>query len=128
LLRFYRGEPETAIEHLARAMRLSPLDPTLYQMQVGTGFSHLFAGRFDNASSWAEKAFLEAPNYLPAAAVAAASHALAGRPEDARQAMSRLRQIDPALRISNLNQWFPIRRPEDFARWVEGLRKAGLPD
>jgi hypothetical protein len=30
LLRFYRGEPEMAIEHLARAMRLSPLDPTLY--------------------------------------------------------------------------------------------------
>jgi TolB-like protein len=128
LLRFYRGEPEVAIEHLARAMRLSPLDPTLYQMQVGTGFSHLFAGRFDDASSWAEKAFRQAPNYLPAAAVAAASHALAGRLDEARQTMSRLRRIDPALRISNLNQWFPIRRPEDFARWAEGLRKAGLPE
>jgi TolB-like protein/class 3 adenylate cyclase len=128
LLRFYRGEPEIAIEHLTRAMRLSPLDPTLYQMQVGTAFSHLFAGRFDDASAWAEKAFREAPNYLPAAAVAAASHALAGRLEEARQAMSRLRQIDPALRISNLEHWFPLRRSEDFARWAESLRKAGLPD
>jgi hypothetical protein len=97
-------------------------------MQVGTGFSHLFAGRFDDASSWAEKAFREEPNYLPAAAVTAASHALAGRLDEARQAMSRLRRIDPALRISNLEQWFPIRRPEDFARWAEGLREAGLPD
>jgi hypothetical protein len=44
------------------------------------------------------------------AAVATASHALAGRLEEARQAMSRLRQIDPALRLSNLKHWFPIRR------------------
>jgi TolB-like protein/Tfp pilus assembly protein PilF len=128
LLRFYRGETDVAIEHLARAMRLSPLDPTLYQMQVGTGFAHLLAGRFDDASSWAEKAFREEPNYLPAAAVTAASHALAGRLEEAREAMARLRQIDPALRLSNLKDWFPIRRPDHFAKWAEGLRKAGLPE
>ena len=128
LLRFYRGEPDVAIEHLARAMRLSPLDPTLYQMQVGTGFAYLLAGRFDDASSWAEKALREEPNYLPAAAVASASHALAGRLEEARQAMARLRRIDPALCMSNLKNWFPIRRPEHFASWAEGLRRAGLPE
>jgi hypothetical protein len=112
LLRFYRGETDVAIEHLARAMRLSPLDPTLYQMLDGTGFAHLLAGRFDEASSWAEKAFREEPNYLPAAAVTAASHALAGRLDEARQAMARFRQIDPALYMSNLKDWFPVRRPE----------------
>src|SRR5450830_1160893 len=127
-LRAYCGEPDVAIEHLARAMRLSPLDPTLYHMQAGTAFAHFLAGRFDAASSWAEKAFRDQPSYLPAAAVNAASHALAGRMEEARQAMERLRQIDPALRISNLKDWFPIRRPEHFARWTEGLRKAGLPE
>ena len=49
----------------------------------------------------AGKALREEPNYLPAAAVASASHALAGRLEEARQAMARLRRIDPALRMSN---------------------------
>jgi TolB-like protein len=127
-MRAYRGETDVAIEHLARAMRLSPLDPTLYHMQAGTGFAHLLAGRFDEASSWAEKAFREEPDYLPAAAVTAASHALAGRLEEARQAMALLRQIDPALRRSNLKDWFPIRRPEHFAIWADGLRKAGLPE
>jgi tetratricopeptide (TPR) repeat protein len=109
-------------------MRLSPLDPTLYHMQAGTAFAHLLAGRFDAATSWAEKAFRDQPSYLPATAVNAASHALAGRMEEARQALDRLRQLDPALRISNLKDWFPIRRPEHFARWTEGLRKAGLPE
>jgi TolB-like protein len=127
-VRVYRGEADVAIEHQARAMRLSPLDPTLYHMQVGTGLAHFLAGRFDDASLWAEKAFRNQPNYLPGAAVTAASHALAGRMEEARQTMQRLRQNDPALRLSTLKDWLPIRRPEDFARWVEGLRKAGLPE
>ena len=39
-----------------------------------------------------------------------------------------VRQIDPALRISNLREWFPIRRAEHFATWADGLRKAGLPE
>ena len=128
LLRFYRGETDLAIEHLARGMRLSPLDPTQYQMHVGTGFAHLLAGRFDEASSWAERALREEPDYLPAAAVTAASHALAGRLEVAQQAMARLRQINPRLRLSNLKDWFPIRRPEHFTKWADGLRKAGLPE
>jgi TolB-like protein len=127
-VRVYRGEPELAIEHQARAMRLSPLDPTLYHMRVGTAFAHMLAGRFDEASSWAERAYREEPNYHPAAIVRAASNALAGRMEDASVAMDRLRQIDPAVRISNLKERHPIRRPADLARFVEGLRKAGLPE
>jgi len=40
-----------------------------------------------------------------------------------------LRQLDPALRASNLRFILgPYRRPEDLARWTEGLRKAGLPE
>jgi len=51
-LRAWRGESDGAIEHFARAMRLSPLDPELYRMQAGMALAHLFAGRFDTASSW----------------------------------------------------------------------------
>ena len=42
--------------------------------------------------------------------------------------MARLRQLDPALRLSNLKDLLTLRRPEDFAKWEEGLRKAGLPE
>jgi hypothetical protein len=59
----------------------------------------------------------------------AASHALAGRLAEAQQIMGRLRQLDPALRISNLGELLPqFRRAEDRARIVDGLRKAGLPE
>jgi TolB-like protein len=127
-VRVYRGEPEVAIEHQARAMRLSPLDPTLYHMQVGTALAHMLAGRFDEATLWVERAFREEPKYHPAAIVMAASNALAGRTEDARQAMEHLRRIDPTLRISNLRDRHPLRRPDDLARFADGLRIAGLPE
>jgi hypothetical protein len=69
LLRNFTGDTEIAIEHLARAMRLSPLDPSLYHMQAGTGFAHFLAGRFDDACKWAERALREEPNWVPASAL-----------------------------------------------------------
>jgi TolB-like protein/Flp pilus assembly protein TadD len=126
-VRIFRGESETAIERFERAMRLSPLDPILCSMQNGIGFVHFLAGRYAESSLWAEKSFREQPNYLPATCVTAASHALAGRPEQARLAMARLRQIDPTLRVSNLGDWYPLRRAGDLAKLQEGLRRAGLP-
>jgi len=127
-LKVWRGEPDGAIEHFTRAMRLSPLDPEMYRMQAGMAVAHLFAGRFDTASSWAEKAFRDLPSFLMVVGIIAASHALAGRTDEARRAMHHLRQLDPTLRISNLRDWLPIHRPEDLATFEDGLRRAGLPE
>jgi hypothetical protein len=46
----------------------------------------------------------------------------------ARNAIARLRQLNPTPHISNLKNQIPLRRPEDLARYAEGLRKAGLTD
>jgi TolB-like protein/class 3 adenylate cyclase len=127
-LRVFIGEPEDAIERLARAMRLSPLDPFIFRMHAGIAYAHFFAGRYDDASSWAEKAVRARPTWLTAVRGAAASHALAGRLDEAHKYMARMRELDPALCISNLKDLLPLRRVEDFAKWAEALRKAGLPE
>jgi TolB-like protein/class 3 adenylate cyclase len=127
-LKVYIGEPEVAIERLARAIRLSPLDPFIFRMHAGIAYAHFFAGRYDEASSWAEKAVRARPTWLTAVRGAAASHALAGRLDEARKYMARMRELDPALCISNLKDLLPLRRVEDFAKWAEALRKAGLPE
>jgi len=127
-VRIYLSEPETAIEHMARAMRLNPLDPLILGMQNGTAAAHFLAGRYDAASSWAEKALQQNSNYLPGIRMAAASHALSGRLAQAQNALARMREIDPELRISNLAEIVPFRAALDYARYVEGLRKAGLPE
>jgi TolB-like protein len=126
--RVLRGEPEAAIEYLARSMRLSPLDQLGYSAKGSTAHAHFFLGADEDASAWADKAVQENPNYLIVNCIAAASHAFAGHQEKAVQAVSRMLQIDPSLHISKIKELFPLRRPNDLAKYEKGLRKAGLPD
>jgi hypothetical protein len=87
------------------------------------------AGNYDEASSWARKASHEQPNWAAPLRVAAVAYALSDRIMEAREAMARLCEIDPTLRLANLARVAaPFRRPEDLARFTEGLRKAGLPE
>src|SRR6202049_2624063 len=99
--RIWLGQPDAAIEHLAHAMRLSPLDPLIADVQGATP---------------------------PALYIAAAGNALAGHGEEASKAVTRLRQLDPSLSISNLREVLGPYRPEDLAKYEAGLRKAGLPE
>ena len=119
------GEPEAAMERHARAMRLSPLDPDLSQMQCGMGFALLMLGRYDDASAWGEKAYRGQPNFLAAAALTAGSHALAGRTEESRPAMERVRLIDPSLRLSNLKDWFPFEARKTPPLWSRECERPG---
>jgi adenylate cyclase len=122
----FLGEPELAIERFARAMRLNPLDPLLFLMQSGTACGHLFAGRYDEASRWAEKALRERARTVIALRIAAACFAHAGHLEEARKAAARLRELSPGFRISHVQTLFPLRRPQDLAIYSEGLRLAGM--
>jgi adenylate cyclase len=127
--RIYLGETANAIERFERAMRLSPLDPLAYFAYFGMGLAHLLTGHSDEAVSWARKASQGQPDWSPALRVVAIAYALSDRVVEAREAMDRLREIDPGLRLSNLARVAPpFRRPEDLARYTEGLRKAGLPE
>ena len=125
----YLGEPANAIERLERSMRLSPLDPFAYFGYAGMALAHLLADRFDEAVSWAAKARNEQPDWATALRVAAIAYALSDRLVEAREAVARLCDLDPSLRLANLERVAPpLRRPEDRARFIGGLRKAGLPE
>jgi TolB-like protein len=127
-LRVWRGEPDLALEHSARAMRLSPLDPAMYAMHGAMAYAHFLAGRYDMASSCAEKARRENPTFLLTISISAASNALAGRLEPARKDMARALELNADLRAANLGDLTPFRRAEDLAMFANGLRKAGLPE
>jgi TolB-like protein len=125
-LRAFLGDANT--EHAARAMRLDPLSPLMYFMETIAALAHFNGGRYGEAWPLAERAFRENPYFAGTVRVAAATNALAGRLNEARGFIARALQLDPELRISNLKTrvtWF---RPEDFAKYAEALRKAGLPE
>jgi TolB-like protein len=128
-LRVLRGEPDLALEHVARAIRLSPLDPRMSSMHAAAAaYAHFLAGRYDVARSTAETAMIGNPDFLLANCVLAASSSLGGRPEQARRAVARALECNPDLRTSNLRDLIPFRRAEDLAAFAEGLRNAGLPE
>ncbi|OAF16025.1 winged helix-turn-helix domain-containing tetratricopeptide repeat protein [Bradyrhizobium neotropicale] len=128
-LRIWRGEPDLALEHAAHAMRLSPLDPSMYYTTRGAmAYAHFLAGRYDAALSCAEKATRDNPAFLLSICIHAASNVRAGRMEPARKAISQALENNPDLSASSLRDLTPFRRPEDFAMFAKALRDAGLPD
>jgi tetratricopeptide (TPR) repeat protein len=110
-------------------MRMTAIDPRVNGMRSGTAHAHFFLGRYDEAASWAAIALQDNPDFQPGLRIGAASNAMAGRLEQAQKAVARLRQVNPALRVSNLkNVLGPYRRAEDLSRYEEGMRQAGLPE
>jgi len=77
---------------------------------------------------WAATALQDNPDFQPGLRIQAASNAMAGRPEQAHKAVARLRQLNPALRVSNLKDVLGPYRHEGLSRYEEGLRQAGLPE
>lgn len=126
-VRVFLGDPELAIEHLQRAIRLSPLDPLIFIVQNGIVLAHFFAGRYEEALDWAQRALRQNPNYAAALIMAAVSGALVGRNEDRDKAVDRLRALDPQVRIANFANVWPLRRAEDLVAFDKGLRLTGLP-
>jgi TolB-like protein len=127
-VKVWLGEPEAGVEHATRAMRLSPHDPHTFNMQSAIAAAHFFAGRYAEALSWAKVAMRTHTNAPLQSCVAAASAGLIGSSVEAQVAIAEVHQIVPGLRLSNLRDLMPLRRSDDFARWADGLRKAGLPE
>lgn len=127
-VKVWLGEPDVAIEHVAQAMRLSPTDPHVFNMHGAAASAHFFAGRYAEASSWAEATVRAQPNHLLGQCILAASGTLGEKPTGMANVIKLARQLDPTLRLSNLEDLVPLKRPEDLIRLSEGLRKAGLPE
>jgi len=126
-VRIFLGEHQSAMDCFERALRLSPRDPTVFHTRTGIAYANLLTGHYDKASSAARDA-LRDQAWHGGLRILAASKALAGQLEGAREAIDRLLQLDPAVRISNLKDRISPLRPEDFAKYADGLRKAGLPE
>ena len=122
------GEKDAAIEQFQIGLRMSPLDPRIFLAQNGMAMAHFLAGRYEEGSLWAKTALQQNPDYVGARRILMACHAMAGRVEEARQAWAVARQIDPTQRISTVLNIWNFRRPQDFQRYAEACRIAGMPE
>ena len=124
----FHNRSAPAIEALERAMRLSPLDPLLWVLFGGLAHAHLAAGHLEAAIEWADRALHAQPRMPAVVAIKAAACAHLGRSADASACIKRLRELHPGATIRGGETFAKQFSPEVFAVWIEGLRKAGLPE
>jgi len=103
---------------------MSPVDPGLYLTLTGIAMAHIELGRFDEAIVVLKKALRQNPSFMPACRGLASAFAHLGRDAEAHAAAARVLEIDPAFTISA----HIARIPKNSKLFIEGLRKAGLPE
>jgi adenylate cyclase len=118
-----------AIEALERAMRLSPLDSMRRGFTNGIASAHLGERRYEQALDWAEQTLREEPDYRIALLNKAVASAYLGQMEQARATVRQMIESQPGLTIAQWSAfWSRVLSPEKMSIYVEGLRKAGLPE
>jgi len=91
---------------------------------LGMGVALIEFGRFDEAIVVLKKSLRQNPSYIPACRCLAPPFAHLGRDAEAHDAAARVLKIDPAFTISA----HIARVPKNSTLFIEGLRKAGLPE
>jgi adenylate cyclase len=124
-----QNRPDPAIEAFERAMRLSPLDPLGFFFTAGIAAAHLAAGRYEEAIEWADRSSREFPRYESSTRYKLIALAHLGRIEEARECLVRELELHPGLTITGVKAVYAKAfAPELLATFVEGYRKAGLPE
>src|SRR5262249_39602354 len=119
MLRLWAGQPDVAIEHNETALRLSPRARVGSSLSV-IGQAHFFARRFDQAVPQLLLAIQEDPSFVPPYRFLAASYAVMGQLDDAREVVERLRAI---TRVVISDESF-LRNAEHRELLLSGLRLA----
>jgi len=119
---------ERAVEHGRKALRLSPLDdPLNYHPYCALALTHLFAGGYAEAASYATLAIRANPAFSVTHAYLVASHVNLGNLEAGRAAARRLLEVAPAFSVSGFER-MNLFRPPLMDALAATLRTAGLPD
>jgi TolB-like protein len=123
----FGGDYDTALEHLEQAVRLSPRGLLIVVWHLCKAWASLSAQRYDEAVDFAELALESNSEFCDVYAVLACANGYLERTEPARAALGQLLDRMPGLSLSDERLVRPFVRAADQDRFIDGLRKAGLP-
>ncbi|MEN8711157.1 MAG: winged helix-turn-helix domain-containing protein [Arenicellales bacterium] len=120
------GHAQKAIEYVTKGMRLNPYYTWDYLYNLGRAYYS--AGRYDEAIVELEKARDRNENALPVRLYLAASYINADRQEDAAWEVEQIQMLNPSETLTHTKKSSPITDKELKERFLDDLRKAGLPE
>jgi TolB-like protein len=125
----YEGRISEAIPHFQKAIDLSPHDPLRWAFYSYRALAHIFGREFESANEWAQRA-----TRVPNAHYWAFAHRVAAlgyleRPDESAKAVSDLleRKSDFSRSFAR-KRLFYVKDSEQLDLYLEGLRRAGVPD
>ncbi len=123
------GDYDAALEQIETAFRLSPRDVHIATWYGSLAIAAFVAGRDEEAAEWAGMAVQANPQFPSGHRTLAASYGNLGRITEAAAAREKLQELLPDLTIAQLRESLPyFKHPDDLERYLDGLRRAGLPD
>ncbi len=122
------GNGRAAIEHLERAVRLSPVDPMSHIFHAGIGAGYMVLGEFERMVEPALLSVRLGPTYSSNWRFLAVALVNAGCLDEARQAIRRLLELEPGLTVAKVQarRNGPVDQPHKIV-FLDSLRRAGLP-
>jgi TolB-like protein/class 3 adenylate cyclase/Tfp pilus assembly protein PilF len=122
------GEMDAAKQSAARAIDLSPRDPLKPFWLGGLGIAIYLRGGYQECADFSTRALKDHPGYASLMRQQTASFGMLGQQKEAAESLQRLLERMPGITISRVRKIVPVRYPDDHERWLEGLRRAGLPE
>jgi TolB-like protein/DNA-binding SARP family transcriptional activator len=120
------GFHKEGLKGVASAIRLNPQRPFFYLEVMARG--NFMLGRYDEAAKYYGQVIQANPGFIIAHRGLAASYAHLGRMEDAKWEAAEILTLQPDFSLRAQREMSPFRRKEDMERFIDGLRKAGLPE
>jgi len=124
----YIGEPEAALQRLARYRDLAPFDPYHSWFEYFYTIAYIFKGDYENAVAIGQRVVTVNPDFVNGYKPLIASLGHLGRREEARPYVDRLLALEPNFTVERFGQVYPIKHETDRERYMTGLRLAGVPD
>ena len=120
------GRFTEALEWFQKAVRLNPFHPAWYL--YGIAEAHYGARQYDRAIAPLRAAINRFPTFITPRRHLAATFAQMDRLDEARAEIEVIRKLDPTLSLAMYRQRLHYEKNENLEHYLDGLRKAGLPE
>ncbi len=124
----HKGEPDEALAHVAKADRLSPNDPARVVWGASYSWCAFITKDYERAVQHCRKTIEDNPTYPTPWRHLVASLGHLDRLDEAREAVAELLRLVPGTTVEHTFRSSPIGHHDHLELFVEGLRKAGLPE
>jgi TolB-like protein/Tfp pilus assembly protein PilF len=128
------GQPEAALPHMERSVRLAPHDPQTPMLLSNLGMCQLLLGDIDSATDRLREATVANPHFFGAPQLLAAALGFRSASAEAGAYLRRAAELCPTLgTLASLRTWVTMQTGPDFmplyGDMIErGLRQAGMAE